>query len=186
MNIYIPKHIRNIGVVGKMCDLIEAYNNSGMYVDDTGNSFEDYYYYLKTDPIIKFLHFCISKDDWQNNHPNEEYESVILYISRLFYSVEGTCKVFDFMKKYLGFEITDIKYTVKTLSFRIKSIKLVDIDENVFYNSLLEFLNTLLYFNDLDIKIDNIDLWLSNTLRNYIGENTTTYKEYTTVRYGEN
>ena len=180
MNIYIPKHIRAIGVVDKMCKLIEGYSE---YQPDTEGAFENYYYYLKSDPVIRFLNICIPESEFIKDHPSEEYESVIAYISRLFYSVKGTYKVFDFMKKYLGLEIYDIKYTVKFLGFTIKEITLVDIDENIYYQALLDFLKALLYFMDSKIKIDVINLWLSNTLRNYIGANIVTYKEYTTVNY---
>lgn len=184
MNIYIPKHIKKIGVVDKMCKLIEGYANS-QYVVNIEDSFNNYNYYLKTDPVIKFLHICISRDTWNNNHPSEDYDSVISYISRLFYSTKGTCKVFDYIQKYLELDIYDIQYTVKKLSFTIREVNLVDIDEKVFYDSLIDFLEALLYFGEVTIRIENIKLWLSNTLQNYIGEKTITYKEYTTVRYGE-
>ncbi len=181
MNIYIPKHIRNIKVVGKMCDLIEKYTESGMYVDSTKDSFNNYYYYLKTDPVNRFLHFCISETDWEENHPDEEYESVIAYISRMFYSVKGTCQVLEYMKRYLDLNITNIRYTVKKLSFTIPEITLIDIDEKIYYDALIDFLSALLYFREADIKIELINLWLSNTLRNYTGAQIITYKEYTAV-----
>ena len=185
MKIYIPKHIEKIGVVHKMCELLQAYIDSD-YSINTEDSFNDYYYYLNTDPVKKFLHFCIKdNEDWQDLHPGEDYESVINYVSRLFYSVKGTYKVFEFMKKYLGFEITDIVYTVKNLSFTIKEVTLVDIDEKVFYDSLIDFLSALLYFDKVDIKIELINLWISNKLINYTGANIVTYKDYTTVNYDE-
>ena len=185
MKIYIPKHIRNIEVVEKMCELIEAYSNSS-YSDNTLDSFNNYYYYLNTDPVVKFLHFCILRSEWEENQDpdnSQNYDSAISYIARLFYSVKGTYQVFDYMEKYLGLHITDIVYTVKILSFTIPEITLSDVDEKVWYDSLLDFLNTLLYFDTLRIKIELINLHISNTLRNYIGANSVTYKEYTTVRY---
>ena len=183
MNIYIPNHIRKIGIVDKMCKLIEAYSTA--YKDNSADSFNDYYYYLNTDPVKKFLHFCIPESEWNTNgeHKNEDYESVISYISRLFYSVKGTCKVFDLMKKYLNLEIDNITYNVKTLSFTISEVILVDIDEKVFYDSLIDFLNALLYFGSANIQIDVIKLHIANTLYNYTGANIVTYKEYTTVNY---
>ena len=184
MKIYIPKHIEKIGVVKKMCDLLRAYVNSDYYVN-MEDSFNDYYYYLNADPVKKFLHFCIKDTDWQSTHPDESYESVINYVSRLFYSIKGTYKVFEFMNKYLGFEITDIVYTVKNLSFTIKEVTLVDIDEKVFYDALIDFLEALLYFDKVDIRIELINLWISNKLTNYTGANIVTYKDYTTVNYDE-
>lgn len=189
MNIYIPKHIRKIGVVDKMCQLIQYYSSSP-YAVSSNDSFSNYYSYLGIDPVIRFLHICIPRSDFykDNKHSNEDYDSAIVYISRLFYSTKGTNKIFDYMQKYLNLEITEIRYTVKTLSFEIAEIDLFDIDENIYYDSLLDFLNALLYFGDgenLTIKIKKINLWLSNKLQNYIGERTITYKEYTTEEYGE-
>lgn len=183
MNIYIPKHIRKIGVVSKMCELIEKYSESGMYVDNTIDSFNNYFYYLKTDPVNRFLNICIPESEWKTTHPNEEYSACIEYLSRLFYSIKGTYQVLEFMKDYLGLQVTDIKYTVQELSFTIKEIELTDIDESVFYESLIDFLEALLYFRNVKIKIELIKLNLGNTLKNYTGANIVTYKEYTTVRY---
>ena len=87
------------------------------------------------------------------------------------------------MKKYLGLEITDIIYTVNTLRFTIKEITLTEIDERVFYNALIDFLNALLYFRKAEIKIELINLHLGNSLHNFTGACIVTYKEYTTVRY---
>ena len=99
MIIYIPKHIRNIGVVNTMCELIEGYNGS-VYE----SNFNNYYYYLNTDPVNRFLHICISESDIGNE---EKYNNVINYISKLFYSVKGTLKVFDFMKKLPMLKLLD-------------------------------------------------------------------------------
>lgn len=178
MNIYIPKHIRNIGVVSKMCELIDAYNESGVYVDSSlSDSFKDYYYYLKIDPVFKFLGFCIPESE------NYDYTSVISYLSRMFYSVKGTYQVLDYMGLYLGLGIRDIKYTVKNLSFTIPEITLTDIDENVFYDALVDFLEALLYFKDLKIKIETVNLQLENTLYNHTGARVVTYKKYTAKEY---
>lgn len=184
MNIYIPKHIRKIGVVSKMCELIEKYAESGMYTDNTLDSFNSYYYYLKTDPVNRFLHFCIPEITWSDKHPNEDYESCISYISRLFYSVKGTYQVIEYMKRYLELEFEDpIVYTVNTLRFTIKEITLTEIDEKIYYEALLDFLGALLYFRKAEIKIELIKLHLGNSLHNFTGACIVTYKEYTAVRY---
>ena len=177
MIIYIPKHIRNIGVVNTMCELIEGYNGS-VYE----SNFNNYYYYLNTDPVNRFLHICISESDIGNE---EKYNNVINYISKLFYSVKGTLKVFDFMKKYLGLRIKDdnIFYNVRELRFTIEEVTLSEIDENIYYEALIDFLEALLYFGSASITIDLINLNISNTLKNYTGAHIETYKEYTTVRY---
>ena len=97
----------------------------------------------------------------------------------------GTTKVFDFMGKYLGLDIKNFEYTVKTLKFTITEITLVDIDEKIYYDALIDFLSALLYFGKAEIRIEKIKLYLSNTLRNYTGVNIETYQEYTAVSYDE-
>ena len=185
MNIYIPKHIRKIGVVSKMCELIELYSsNPDLYLDPT-TSFNDYYYYLKTDPVNRFLHICIPESTWTELHPIEDYESCISYLSRLFYSVKGTIQALEYIKSYLGLEMT-YKYTVESLKITIKEITLTEIDEKIYYDALIDFLNALLYFRKVEIKIELIKLHLGNSLHNYTGSCIVTYKDYTTVRYNEN
>lgn len=189
MNIYIPKHIRKIGVVSKMCELIELYSNNPDLQLDPTTSFNDYYYYLNTDPVNRFLHICIPESTWNDGdkHKDEDYESCISYLSRLFYSVKGTDQVLDFMSKYLGIEFVEKpKYTVELLKFTIKEVTLTEIDEKIYYDSLIDFLNALLYFRKVDIKIELIKLHLGNSLHNYTGSCIVTYKDYTTVRYNEN
>ena len=173
MNIYIPKHIRKLGVVSKMCDLIEGYS-----VVYSPGSFDDYYEYLKSDPVERFIKFCIPESSWTGP---EEYKSCISYLSRLFYSTKGTYQVLEYMKKYLDLRITDIKYTTKYLKLEISEVTLRDIDEKVFYDSLFDFLEALLYFENLDIKIGIINLMLGNTLRNNVSGCIVTYKSYTTT-----
>ena len=188
MNIYIPKHIRRIEVVSKMCELIELYSsNPDLYLDPTA-SFNDYYYYLNTDPVNRFLHICIPESTWNENdqHSTEDYESCISYLSRLFYSVKGTYQVLEYMKSYLGLEFTECVYTVKTLKLTIKEVTLTEIDEKIYYDALVDFLSALLYFGEVEIRIELIKLHLGNSLHNYTGACIVTYKEYTTVRYNEN
>lgn len=183
MNIYIPKHLRKLKVVDDMCKLIQGYADSD-YSKETSASFDDYFYYLKVDPVKRFLYFCI--DSWSNNEGREEnYESVIKYISKLFYSVKGTVKVLEYMQRYLNLEITNIIYSVEVLSFTIKEVNLVDIDEKIFYDSLIAFLEALLYFKSVDIRVELINLHLSNELNNYVGAGIITYKECNPVQYIE-
>lgn len=186
MNIYIPKHIKNIPVVSKMCDLINAYNNSGMYYDSNSQDpYNDYYYYLKTDPVARFLHFCLHTTNWEEEHPGEDYESAIYYLSKIFYSSKGTYGLFDLMSRYLGFKIVSVEYNGWRLRLTIDSVTLSDIDEITFFNAFYDFLNALLYFGGCDIDIENINLLISNTLITRIGATLKTYKDFKTIEYQE-
>ena len=158
-----------------MCKLIQEYVNSGKLEDRT-TAFDNYYYYLKVDPVKRFLHFCIDK--WEDGEREESYESVITYLSKLFYSVKGTVKVLDYMRRYLNLNIIELIYTVEELSFTIEVVNLVNIDEKIFYDALVDFLKALLYFKNLNIKIELINLNISNELYNYLGTGVVTYEEF--------
>ena len=83
MKIHVPIHLRKIEVIDQMCKMIEEYGEN-FYIDTT-DSFENYYYYLKLDPVKRFLNLCISRSDL---YSGQDYEVVINYLSRLFYSVK--------------------------------------------------------------------------------------------------
>lgn len=182
MNLYIPKHLRRLKIIDDMCKLIQEYVDEGLLEDRT-TAFDNYLYYLKVDPVKRFLHFCINS--WEDGDREENYESVIKYLSKLFYSVKGTVKVLEYMQRYLNLKITNIIYSVEVLSFTIEEVTLVDIDEKIFYDALIDFLEALLYFKNVNIRIELINLHLSNELNNFVGSGAITYEEYRPIQYTE-
>lgn len=181
MNLYIPKHLRKLKIIDNMCNMIQEYVDEGLLEDRT-TAFDNYYYYLKVDPVQKFLRICINS--WDDER-KENYDSVIKYLSKLFYSVKGTVKVLEYMKHYLNMKITNEIYSVQILSFTIEEVTLTDIDEKIFHDALIDFLNALLYFKSVTIRIELIKLNLSNSLNNYIGAGTITYEEFNPIQYTE-
>jgi hypothetical protein len=184
MNLYIPKHLRRLRIIDNMCRLIQVYSDD--YLEDRTTAFDNYRYYLKIDPVKRFLHFCINSWEDNSNGENENYESVIKYLSKLFYSVKGTIKVLEYMKRYLNLKITRETYSIQVLSFTLEEVTLTDIDEKIFYDALLDFLEALLYFKTADIKIELIKLYISNEPNNCIGTGIITYEEYKPTQYIEN
>lgn len=181
MKIYIPEHLKKLEIIDQLEKLLIEYSSN--YYVDSSNSFDDYLYSLKNDPVKKFLSLCIPKDSINENE--QVYEDIINYLYRLFYSVKGTIKVFDYMKKYLNLEFDgDIIYTTRYVELKLKSISVSD--ENLFYESMKEFLDSLLYFHELNTSTDSIDLILSGTIDSYIGSGIITYKEYTSEIYEDN
>jgi len=177
MKIHVPIHLRKIEVIDQMCKMIEEYGEN-FYIDTT-DSFENYYYYLKLDPVKRFLNLCISRSDL---YSGQDYEVVINYLSRLFYSVKGTIKVFEYMRRYLGLNFEgDIIYTTKYIEFKLSDISLTD--EKMFYQYLKEFLDALLYFQELRIIIDAVNLVLSGNINNYVYSGITCYNEITAEIY---
>ena len=182
MNLYIPKHLRKLKIIDDMCRLIQGYVDDGLLEDRT-TAFDNYYYYLKVDPVKRFLHFCINS--WEDGSREENYESVIKYLSKLFYSVKGTVRVLEYMQRYLNLKITNIIYTVEVLSLTIEEVTLEDIDEKIFYDALIDFLEALLYFKHVNVRIELIKLHLSNELNNFVGSGIITYEEYKPIQYIE-
>ena len=182
MKLYIPKHLRKLKIIDDMCKLIQGYVDEGMLEDRT-TAFDNYHYYLKVDPVKRFLHMCINR--WDDEDREENYESVITYLSKLFYSVKGTVKVLDYMKRYLNLNIIESTYTVEVLILTIEEVTLVDIDEKIFYEALIDFLKALLYFKNITITVELINLHISNELSNYLGTGVVTYEEYRPNLYVE-
>ena len=178
MKIYIPEHLRNLPIVDQMYKLIVGYEN---YYEENPDSFDDYYYNLKNDPVKRFLYLTIPEDSL-NLGDSQNYEDIINYISRLFYSVKGTVKVFDYMKKYLNLQFDgEIEYTVRYIKFKLTSISVQN--ENLFYESLKDFLNALLYFQEMGINLDNVDLVIKGNISNSVGSNIEYFKEFSADIY---
>lgn len=177
MKIYIPNHLKKLEIIDQLEKMINEYSN--YYINPT-SSFDDYLYNLKNDPVKRFISICIPENSI--NLENQTYENVINYISRLFYSVKGTIKVFTYMKRYLGLNfIGEVIYTTRYIEINLSEITLSD--ENLFYDSLTDFLSALLYFQDLKTNIDIINLELVGEISNSIGSNLKCYKKFTATPY---
>lgn len=170
MKVYIPNHLKNLTIIDQLSKLIQGYSE---YYEETYNSFDDYYYSLRNDPVKKFISICIPSLD----NKDQSYEDVVNYISRLFYSVKGTIKVFEYMKNYLGLVFEgDLVYTTKYIKFKLGELTLSD--ENLFYESLESFLNSLLYFQKLEILSDSINLVLKGEINNYVGVELDSFNKF--------
>ena len=180
MKVYIPSHLRKIEIIDQLAKMIQEYSTK--YYESNSDSFDNYYYDLKNDPVKKFLNLCIPENSIAGD---QDYEEVINYLAKLFYSVKGTIKVFDYMKSFLNLKFDgDIVYTTNNIEFSISEISLND--ENQFYESLRDFLDALLYYRNLETNIDTINLILTGDIENYVGSNLTCYSKFTAEPYNEN
>lgn len=169
MKIYIPQHLKQLEIIDTLSKMILEY---GKYWSGEMNSFSDFYSYLKKDPVQKFLSSCLNTATLA---PGQDPEVVLTYITKLFYSVKGTSKVFDYMKKYLGLNISgDIIYNPELTEIVISSIELDD--ESTFIESFQEFLKALLIFKDIQISIPEINLVLQDSINSTVGGQAVTYK----------
>ena len=114
MRIYIPQHLKNLGIFRDLGRMIEEYEST---YETPVSSFSGYQSYMKIDPVLRFVSFCIKKGEDQSD---SEYQAILDYVTRLFYSVRGTKRVFDYISRYLGINfVGEPIYTVKSISFSI-------------------------------------------------------------------
>ena len=171
MRIYIPQHLKKLGIFRDLARMIMAYQAE---YEPEPTSFDDYQSYSKIDPVLRFTSFCIKKEEGQDE---DSYMSILYYVTRLFYSVRGTRKVFDYMERYLGIKFTGKPvYTIKTINFAITE-KQDWYDVSLFNSYLLDFLGCLLYYESLSYKVD-LGLTITENLDYYCGLGVKTYKIY--------
>ena len=170
MKIYIPQHLKKLKIFSDLCRMVEEYATN--YEDPT-SSFDSYQSYMKIDPVKRFIGYCVKEVG-----EDQDYEVILDYLTRMFYSVRGTRKIFDYMKRFLGINfIGEPVYTIKSISFTLDN-SLVGEDIAVFNRYLVEFLNYLLYYESLNYRINGLGLEIKDNLEFYCGIGTTTFKLY--------
>jgi len=175
LNVYIPVHLRNnIKIFNQLYKLLYEYKNNPEYtevvVDD---SFESYNSYLASDPVETFVKFCLPEEKITVG----DYEVTINYITHLFYSVKGTIKVIEFMKKFLNLDLNeDFFYSPKKIRLSFKGLN--TLNDSLFYDLLRNFLNALLYFNTAVISTTTNTLELTDNVKNMVGSKIVTYKVF--------
>lgn len=170
MKIFIPKNLTNIEIISQLKKMIDGYAE---YYQETGGSFDNYYYYLKNDDVRRFISLCIEEETLDKS---QEYSEVLNYISRLFYSVKGTPLVFDYIEKYLNIKLRNITYTAETISFEVEAIETYNI--NTFINSLRNFLSALLYYGELTSTLEMINLIIKGEIHTNVTSGIIRYKEF--------
>lgn len=177
MNIFVPLYLREIPVISQFIDIYSGYYKGGYNIVEK-ESLDNYKESLKRDPVKYFVGMCLNEEEL-----GDTYDDVVNYISRMFTAVKGTKKVFDYMKKYLnGF--LDIQgdpiYTGQYINITFGDIVLTD--EEHFYTSLVNFLGSLLLFENLITNIGQLGLTIKDEITNYVASNVICYKEYN-VKY---
>lgn len=172
LNVYIPVHLRNnIKIFNQLYKLLYEYQNNPAYNEvEINDSFESYNSYLANDPVKTFVKFCLPE-----NSVDGDYNVVVDYLTHLFYSVKGTIKVIEFMKKYLKLELgDDFFYSPKKLRLSFKNLN--TLNDTLFFDLLKEFLNALLYFNSSVINTTTGEFDLNDNIKNKVSTKIITYK----------
>ena len=171
MKIYIPQHLREVEIIDQLYRMIEAYGQE--YSDTTEDSFGDYQISQTSDPVKKFLEFCIPEDSIGED---QDYDEVINYLSKLFYSVKGTIKIFEYMSKFLNLNLDgDILYDSQEITMNFVGLNITN--EALFYNLLKDFLDALICYTNLSTNIDTVDLTIQNSFTAFVGGNLRSYKK---------
>lgn len=170
MKIYIPQHLLKLPLLANLSAMIRAYAEERGTEGEWKDNWID-----RNDPVIKFLRLVITEDMIDTS--TQSLDDVIVYISKLFYSVKGTSKVFEYIKRYLGLDIVgDIKYSVDSLSLRISNVS--QTDETNFSTSLQEFLEALLYFREFHLEMDGVEITIQSSISNNVGGDSLTYSVF--------
>lgn len=177
MKLYIPKHLREIELIDQLYRMIEEYGKS--YSQTSQESFNNYYISQSNDPVKIFLELCISRDSIGSD---QDYDEVINYLSKLFYSAKGTVKIFDYMVQFLGLDFDgEIIYDSKEITINLNSLNISN--ETLFYNSLKDFLDSLVYYEKLNTNIGSVDLIIESNFINYVSGNLRSYSKITVEPY---
>lgn len=153
MNIIIPSHLKKIPIIDQLDKLYSTYNSD--YNSTVENPFEDYNYYQKSDPVKKFITIDLELNGKKSiEESNQDFDTVVNYLTILFYSVKGTSKVIELMLKYLN--IPECNYSVERCSPKMPSIEIKDPES--YSKALEDFCNALLYFKNFNINSDPVNL----------------------------
>lgn len=171
MKIYIPQHLREVDIIDQLYRMIEAYGQE--YSDSTENSFGEYQISQTSDPVKKFIELCISEDSIGED---QDYDEVVNYLSKLFYSVKGTIKIFDYMAKFLNLDLDgDILYDSQEITMNFIGLNVSN--EALFYQLLKDFLDALIYYTKLNTNIDTANLTIQSNFTAYVGGSLRSYKK---------
>lgn len=167
MKLFLPKKLLDIPVIGNLSKMLNYYN------ENSNLELSSYNVKKREDPVRDFIELCTSSIEYPEN---QDRDSIVNYLVRLFYGVKGSLKVFSFIESYLGISfIGEVKYTIDQVELGIENV-IVD-NEELFYQLLREFLGALLYFKELKITSSTADLVVSGEINNSIGGGVILYKE---------
>lgn len=176
MNIYIPKHLRKLKIVEQLCQLIVGYSEYKKEEEskDLNTSLDSEYYYnkyktLSYDPVKKFVGICIAlEEDVENVLKGTTYISEKTnYVTEVFYNLGGSYKIFDMLKTLLDFEFDvnyqiDLGYLQITVSEATYN-RVFKINEELYGQSFIDFLSSLLYFKKAEITFEKTNIELEKT-----------------------
>lgn len=170
MTIYIPKHLHQLEIIQTLVKMLQYYEDN----KETGEieNFDQLYYLYSLDPVKRFIEMCITSvgDD-------QDYDQVINYYVNKFYHCKGTQRVLQMMGESLGinFEAPPI-YNNSNIVLQISEIKISNI--STWSEALKDFLDQLLYYDQIQMTIENLRLQIQDTLEGSVGSSLILYKKF--------
>jgi hypothetical protein len=186
-NIYIPNHLKKLKIISDFYNMLTTYETENPLRTSDDFLIGDIDEVVKInqgDPVYYFT-WCILRDKVLSEGNNEEYlHNIVTYITKLFYCVKGTMKVFDFMEKYLHLDFAESARfeNGNTLVFKLSNISGFSSEFSVnFDNALRKFLSRLIYSSSLGHSYENIELVIEGDLKQTISSNVKVYKIFNVV-----
>lgn len=186
-NIYIPNHLKKLKIISDFYNMLTTYEteNPLRASDDfLVGDIDEVVKVNQGDPVYYFT-WCILRDKVLSEGNDEEYlHNIVTYITKLFYCVKGTMKVFDFMEKYLHLDFAESARfeNGNTLVFKLSNISGFSSEFSVnFDNALRKFLSRLIYSSSLGHSYENIELVIEGDLKQTISSNVKVYKIFNVV-----
>lgn len=180
--IFIPQHLKKLPVISDFYKLLDAYetenplNTINTYL--AGNA-EEVITRKKEDPVYYFIWYTIEKE--YNGVSLGYLNNIVTYLTKLFYSVKGTRKVFEYMESRLFLSFSSHPdFEDGNIVFQLDNVaEFSDSASTNFNQALINFLNRLLYFRKSQNTYDTVKIEINETFNYSIQGDLIPYKIFT-------
>jgi len=174
LEFFIPENLLKIPIISQMKVIWDLYTPDPVTTSLSEEEFNG---------IKSFIESCINDGSGDIVSSEEDQINIINYLTKLFYCVKGTPKVFEYMKDYLGIRFeSDPVYKDFSISMKITEVSTLSIDE--YFKSFCKFIRELLYYYELTVIIDTINLVITKDLTSSLGATAVLYKEFNITEEG--
>lgn len=181
-SIYIPNHLKKFKIISDFYNMLTEYESQHPMRgsdDFLKGDIEEVVMKNQEDPVYYFI-WCIVKNKLMDVTKDSEYiHNLVLYLTKLFYCVKGTMKIFDFMEKYLHLKFAESpKFeNGNTLIFKLEEISGFPSEFSVdFDNALQNFLSRLIYSSDFGYSYEKIELTIDYSFKQLITSDLKVYR----------